>query len=180
MMANVKITAKWVAVLLAVCIEASAQQDASLVYSGPKRLHSSYRVKVSNGLVEAPGTLVLERGQVTIRNKSGTDDIVIPDQQLLDAVDEARGRSMPYIRLSTAFQCDDAREAAIFLSTAVAWDAVVGVVSLFHHKRHFLTINYVRDGETRSETVQVSGRDAQKLVKELQLRRGIAFVPGEF
>ena len=179
MAGNMKFTARMMVGLLAACICASAQRDASLVYNAPaKRAHGNYRVKLANGLVATTGTLSLEPGQIVIRNKAGADDIVIPDQQLLDAVDEARGRSMPYIHLSTIRECTDGRDAMVFLMTAAAWDSVAGVVSLFRHKRHFLTINYAVNGETRSETIQVSGRDAPKLVKELQLRRGIAFVPG--
>jgi hypothetical protein len=178
MTSRMKSIVRTVAALLVVCVCASAQQDAGLVYS-PRAKHarSSFRVKLTNGIGDTPGTLYLEQRQVTIRNKSG-DDIVIPDEQLLDAVDVSRGRSMPYIHLSAIQGCTDGRDAMIFLMTTGAWDAVAGVASLFHRKRHFLTINYSRDGETRSETVQVSGRDAQNLVHELQLRRGIAFVPG--
>ena len=174
-------TVRTIATLLALCICASAQQDAGLVYGAKtKRASGNYRVKVTNGLVETKGTLSLEPGQVAIRNKPGMDDLVIPDAQLLDAaVGTKRGRGMPFIHLSAIQGATDGRDAMIFLMTAAAWDSVAGVASLFRHKSHFLTINYSRDGETRSETVQVSGRDAQKLVHELQLRRGIAFVPGE-
>ena len=181
MAAITKFTARTIAVLLAVSICASAQKDAGLVYSGrTKRAPAVYRVKLTSGVVDIPATVYLEPGQVTIRNQAGTDDIVIPDQQLLDATEVTQRRGMPFVKLSSAFQsCEDPREMLMVVPSAIAWDAVAGLASLFRHKRHLVTINYSRDGETRSETFQVSGKEASKLLKELQLRRGIAFVPGE-
>ncbi len=84
MEAKIKFVTRTMAVLLVVCICASAQQEANLVYGANARRVRSYRVMLTSRLTDAQGTLYLEPGQVTIRNKSG-DDIMISDHQLLDA-----------------------------------------------------------------------------------------------
>jgi hypothetical protein len=66
---------------------------------------------------------------------------------------------------------DNVWGAFVIFGTAMAWDAGAGLSRLFRRPRHFVTVTYTQDGETLSETLQVSGRDARKLVDALNARR---------
>ena len=172
-MAAIKNRAKaLVLMLLVITISAAAQQDAALVYGKTtpnERL--SYRVKFNNGLRDPPGTVSLGSGGVTIRDRSNAAVLEIADQQLVSAVSSVRGREMPYIHPSAAFESgEDPRAAAMLLVTAIGWDLALGVTSIFRHSRHFVTITYLQDTDPQTETLQLSGKDARRLAEALQAR----------
>jgi len=131
------------------------------------------RVKMNRGLVDAPADVYLEAGQVTFRDESQAVVLSIADAQLVDATATTRRGGLPFVKLSEAFRGSDGdvRTIGVLLVTAVAWDTAVGFSRLFRHPRHFVTITYSGGDDTRSESVQLSGKDASKLVKALQARR---------
>jgi hypothetical protein len=161
------------AIVLAASTCAAAPQETSLVFGNARQAGARmYRVKLERGLHHSKGTVSLEAGIVTIRDSSKAVVLAIPDEHLLDVVVTKQGRELPYVNMSAAFQaCDDAREAAVMLGTALAWDAVVGIASLFHHSRNVLTITYSQDDDVHSETLQLSRRDANKLAAQLHERQ---------
>ena len=178
MATRVKLAKRVLIVLLATAVSAAAQQDTALIFGKPgKPGRASYRIKFSSGLRDARGTLRFEPGQVTIRDEKQTVVETIADGRLISAVATTRGRQMPFVRLSAAFESsEDPREAAMMLATAIAWDAAMGAISLFHRPHHYVTVTFLQDDDMRSETLQVSGKDARKLVDALQARHA-ATVP---
>ena len=131
------------------------------------------RVKVSRGLVDAPVDVYLEAGQVTFRDESQGVVLSIADAQLLDATASTRRGGLPFVKLSEPFRDSggDVRTIGVLLVTAVAWDTAVGFTRLFRHPRHFVTVTYSDGDDTRSESMQLSGKDASKLVNALKARR---------
>lgn len=155
--------------LLMVAVSAPAQEVAG------KPARAFCRARLSTGLQDTPASVYLEPGLVTIRDDARAVLLSIPDDRLLDAVPTTRGSGVPYVNLSAAMESsDNVWGSFLIFGTAMAWDAGAGISRLFRRSRHFVTLTYAQDGETLSETLQVSARDARKLVDVLNTRRAAA------
>ena len=130
------------------------------------------RVKLDSGITLKAASLYFEPSQVTIRDNTGVL-LAIPNDRLLDAMETTRGSQLPLIGLFAALQSngDDMWSAAFALGTAVIWDTGAGISRLFRRPRHFVTLTFEQDGETRSQTMQLSASDAARLVDAVNLRR---------
>jgi hypothetical protein len=166
-----------VVVLLAATVSAGAQHAVPALVDKPARAFC--RARLSSGLHDTPASVYLEPGLVTIRDNTRAVLLSIRNDRLLDAVPSTRGSGVPYVNLPAALQSSgDAWGAFVIFGTAMAWDAGAGISRLFHRSRHFVTITYSQDGETLSETLQLSARDARKLVDALNARRAnVAPIP---
>ena len=161
--------------LLATAVSLPAQEVAP----AGKPSRAFCRARLSRGLHDTTASVYLEPGLVTIRDDARAVLLAVPDDRLLDAVPTSRGSGVPYVNLSAAMQSsDNVMGSFVIFGTAMAWDAGAGISRLFHRARHFVTITYTEDGETRSETLQLSARNARRLVDVLNARRAnVAPIP---